>query len=151
MVRDSVQLETAVNTITHEYLLEFTSEYGISEMLRPELPGPEDRIVDFPEGKVGVYTRVLTDTHIPAVRYRRCQGYFADAACRAPKMLTAYVLRICCSSMLSTLRKFERGVVTGVYVDVPAWSGSGCKRTEQRTKKLTIDKEFEQYFPMPML
>nr|GEY05529.1 putative transposase (putative), gypsy type [Tanacetum cinerariifolium] len=56
MVRDSVQLETAVNTITHEYLLEFTSEYGISEMLRPELPGPGDRIVDFPEGKVGVYT-----------------------------------------------------------------------------------------------
>nr|GEV45469.1 hypothetical protein [Tanacetum cinerariifolium] len=57
MVRDSVQLETAVNTITHEYLLEFTSEYGISEALRPELPGPGDRIVDFPEGKVGVYTR----------------------------------------------------------------------------------------------
>nr|GFC15165.1 hypothetical protein [Tanacetum cinerariifolium] len=55
--RDSVQLETAVNTITYEYLLEFTSEYGITEMLRPELPGPGDRIVDFPEGKVGVYTR----------------------------------------------------------------------------------------------
>nr|GEY88812.1 hypothetical protein [Tanacetum cinerariifolium] len=52
MVRDSVQLETAVNTISHEYLLEFTSEYGIPEMLHPELPGPEDRIVDFPEGKV---------------------------------------------------------------------------------------------------
>nr|GEY01565.1 hypothetical protein [Tanacetum cinerariifolium] len=51
MVRDSVQLETAVNIITHEYLLEFTSEYGISEMLRPELPRPGDRIVDFPEGK----------------------------------------------------------------------------------------------------
>nr|GFC41498.1 hypothetical protein [Tanacetum cinerariifolium] len=51
MVRDSVQLETAVNTITHEYLLEFTIEYGITEMLRPELPGPKDRIVDFPEGK----------------------------------------------------------------------------------------------------
>nr|GEV90978.1 hypothetical protein [Tanacetum cinerariifolium] len=44
-------LETAVNTITQEYLLEFTSEYGISEMLPPELPGPGDRIVDFPEGK----------------------------------------------------------------------------------------------------
>nr|GEY46925.1 putative transposase (putative), gypsy type [Tanacetum cinerariifolium] len=57
MVRDSVQLETAVNTISHEYLLEFTSEYGISERLHPELPGPKDRIVDFPEGKVGVYTR----------------------------------------------------------------------------------------------
>nr|GEY15694.1 hypothetical protein [Tanacetum cinerariifolium] len=51
MVRDSVQLETAVNTISHEYLLEFTSEYDISKMLLPELPGPGDRIVDFPEGK----------------------------------------------------------------------------------------------------
>nr|GEY89415.1 hypothetical protein [Tanacetum cinerariifolium] len=52
MVRDSVQLETAVNTISHEYLLKFTSKYGISEMLHPELPGPGDRIVDFPEDKV---------------------------------------------------------------------------------------------------
>nr|GEZ09418.1 hypothetical protein [Tanacetum cinerariifolium] len=57
MGRDTVQLETAVNTISHEYLLEFTSEYGIPKTLHPELPGPEDRIVDFPEGKVGVYTR----------------------------------------------------------------------------------------------
>nr|GEU72277.1 hypothetical protein [Tanacetum cinerariifolium] len=56
MVRDSVQLETVVNTISYEYLLDFTSEYGIPEMLHPELPGPGDRIVDFPEGKVGVYT-----------------------------------------------------------------------------------------------
>nr|GFA06335.1 transposase (putative), gypsy type [Tanacetum cinerariifolium] len=54
--RDSVQLETAINTISHEYLLDFTSEYGIPETLHPELPGPGDRIVDFPEGKVGVYT-----------------------------------------------------------------------------------------------
>nr|GEY13239.1 hypothetical protein [Tanacetum cinerariifolium] len=53
MVRDSVQLETAVNTIFHEYLLEFTSEYGIPEMLHPELPRPGDKIVDFPEGKAG--------------------------------------------------------------------------------------------------
>nr|GEX73236.1 hypothetical protein [Tanacetum cinerariifolium] len=88
MGRDTVQLETAVSTISQEYLLEFTSEYGpagtvhiytdfqltphlhtynrirnvlprnfttpeygISEALHPELPGPEDRIVDFPEGK----------------------------------------------------------------------------------------------------
>nr|GEX51413.1 putative transposase (putative), gypsy type [Tanacetum cinerariifolium] len=57
MGRDTVHLETAVNTIFHEYLLEFTSEYDIPETLHPELPGPEDRIVDFPEGKVGVYTR----------------------------------------------------------------------------------------------
>nr|GEV05433.1 hypothetical protein [Tanacetum cinerariifolium] len=53
MGRDTVQLETAVNTISQEYLLEFTSEYGIPKALHPELPGPEDRIVDFPEGKVG--------------------------------------------------------------------------------------------------
>nr|GEV49373.1 hypothetical protein [Tanacetum cinerariifolium] len=46
-----------MNTIFHEYLLEFTSEYGIPKTLHPELPGPEDRIVDFSEGKVGVYTR----------------------------------------------------------------------------------------------
>nr|GEX15810.1 reverse transcriptase domain-containing protein [Tanacetum cinerariifolium] len=58
MGKDTLQLETAVNTIFHEYLLEFTSEYGIPKMLHPELPGPEDRTVDFPEGKVGVYTRV---------------------------------------------------------------------------------------------
>nr|GFB31891.1 hypothetical protein [Tanacetum cinerariifolium] len=43
MVRDSVQLETAVNTISAEYLLDFTSEYGIPETLHPELPGPGDR------------------------------------------------------------------------------------------------------------
>nr|GEW68687.1 hypothetical protein [Tanacetum cinerariifolium] len=51
MGRDTVQLETTVNTISHEYLLEFTSEYDIPEALDPELPGPKDRIVDFPEGK----------------------------------------------------------------------------------------------------
>nr|GEW05820.1 hypothetical protein [Tanacetum cinerariifolium] len=53
MGRDTVQLETAVNTISQEYLLEFTSEYGIPEALHPELPGPKDRIVDFLEGKFG--------------------------------------------------------------------------------------------------
>ncbi|GJY23561.1 gypsy type transposase [Tanacetum coccineum] len=47
----------AVSTISEEYLLEFTSEYGIPEDLHPELPGPEDTIVDFPEGKVGAYTK----------------------------------------------------------------------------------------------
>ncbi|GJR59565.1 hypothetical protein Tco_1501727 [Tanacetum coccineum] len=57
MGRDTIQLETAVSTISSEYLLEFTSEYGIAEELHPELPSPGDRIVDFPEGKVGVYTK----------------------------------------------------------------------------------------------
>nr|GEV25265.1 transposase (putative), gypsy type [Tanacetum cinerariifolium] len=51
MSRDTVQLETAVSTISQEHLLEFTLEYGISEALHQELPGPGERIVDFPEGK----------------------------------------------------------------------------------------------------
>ncbi|GKA38015.1 hypothetical protein Tco_0724580, partial [Tanacetum coccineum] len=57
MGRDTIQLEDVVSSISEEYLLEFTSEYGIPEDLHPELPGPEDTIVDFPEGKVGVYTK----------------------------------------------------------------------------------------------
>nr|GEX54683.1 hypothetical protein [Tanacetum cinerariifolium] len=56
MGRDTIQLETAVNTISHEYLLEFTSKYGIPETLHHVLPGPKDRIVDFPKGRIGVYT-----------------------------------------------------------------------------------------------
>ncbi|GJS01639.1 hypothetical protein Tco_0318147 [Tanacetum coccineum] len=53
MGRDTIQLEDAVSTISGEYLLEFTSEYDIPEGLHPELPGLEDTIVDFSEGKVG--------------------------------------------------------------------------------------------------
>nr|GEX52274.1 nucleic acid-binding, OB-fold protein [Tanacetum cinerariifolium] len=55
--RDTIQLENAVSTISQEYLLEFTLEYGIPESLHPELPGSQDPIVEFPEGKVGVYTK----------------------------------------------------------------------------------------------
>ncbi|GJQ98339.1 gypsy type transposase [Tanacetum coccineum] len=55
--RDAIQLETAVSTISQEYLLEFTSEYGISEDLHPELPTLGDRIVDFPKDKIGVFTK----------------------------------------------------------------------------------------------
>nr|GEX21988.1 putative reverse transcriptase domain-containing protein [Tanacetum cinerariifolium] len=50
--RDTIQLGTTVTTISHEYLLEFTSEYGISEALHSELPGPEDMIVDFLDRKI---------------------------------------------------------------------------------------------------
>ncbi|GJR46804.1 reverse transcriptase domain-containing protein [Tanacetum coccineum] len=64
MVRDTIQLETAVSTISQEYLLEFTSEYGITEDLHPELPGPGDRVVDFSEGK-RVFPTVV-DWHINA-------------------------------------------------------------------------------------
>ncbi|GKA99384.1 hypothetical protein Tco_0827321 [Tanacetum coccineum] len=53
----TIQLEEAVSTISGEYLLEFTSEYGIPEDLHPELPCLKETIVDFMEGKVGVYTK----------------------------------------------------------------------------------------------
>ncbi|GJU68647.1 hypothetical protein Tco_1254906 [Tanacetum coccineum] len=71
MGRDTIQLENAVSTISQEYLLEFTSEYGIPEDLHPELPGPEDTIIDFPEGKVGVYTRFFefVNFHIPISQF----------------------------------------------------------------------------------
>nr|GEV78794.1 protein BTR1 isoform X2 [Tanacetum cinerariifolium] len=46
-------------SLRQEYLLEFTSEYGISEDLHPELHDPKERIVDFSKGKVGVYTKFL--------------------------------------------------------------------------------------------
>ncbi|GKE31263.1 hypothetical protein Tco_1450585 [Tanacetum coccineum] len=57
MGRDTIQLEDAVSTISEKYLQEFTSEYGIPESLHPELHGPEEPIVEFPEGKVVVYTK----------------------------------------------------------------------------------------------
>nr|GFC96352.1 hypothetical protein [Tanacetum cinerariifolium] len=62
MGRDTVQLETTVNTISQEYLLEFTSEYGVLEALHPELPKPEDRIVDFPKGKAQPKLAILRST-----------------------------------------------------------------------------------------
>ncbi|GJV00294.1 hypothetical protein Tco_1329564 [Tanacetum coccineum] len=57
MGRDTIQLNDAVSTIYEEYLLEFTLEYGILESLHPELHGPEEPIMEFSEGKVGVYTK----------------------------------------------------------------------------------------------
>ncbi|GJX11763.1 hypothetical protein Tco_0201622 [Tanacetum coccineum] len=66
--KDTVQLETAVSTITQEYLLEFTSEYGISEDLHPKLPDRGDRIVDFPEGKIGIDGFVQPDQRSKSCR-----------------------------------------------------------------------------------
>ncbi|GJS73446.1 hypothetical protein Tco_0706287 [Tanacetum coccineum] len=53
MGRDTIQIKDVVSTISGVYLLEFTSEYGIPEGLYPLLPGLEDTIMDFLEGKVG--------------------------------------------------------------------------------------------------
>nr|GEY70427.1 hypothetical protein [Tanacetum cinerariifolium] len=45
-----------------EYLLEFTSKYGISEALYPKLPGLKDRIVDFLKGKALPKLAILRST-----------------------------------------------------------------------------------------
>nr|GEW72435.1 hypothetical protein [Tanacetum cinerariifolium] len=66
---DTVQLETAINTISHEYLLEFTIEYGIPETLHPALPGPEDRILDFPEGYYQIHLSQLSVIDAAKVRH----------------------------------------------------------------------------------
>ncbi|GJR83054.1 hypothetical protein Tco_0153839 [Tanacetum coccineum] len=47
MGRDTIQLEDAVSTISREYLLEFTSEYGIPEGLHPEFALARGNHVDF--------------------------------------------------------------------------------------------------------
>nr|GEW34017.1 hypothetical protein [Tanacetum cinerariifolium] len=61
MGRDTIHLENAISTISQEYVLEFTSEYGIPKSLHSELPGPEDPIVEFPEGKVDDGCRLAND------------------------------------------------------------------------------------------
>nr|GEW76506.1 hypothetical protein [Tanacetum cinerariifolium] len=75
MVRDNVQLETTVNTISYEYLLDFTSEYGIPETLHSELPGPGDGI-----GWMSFSKRLVTkcfqrwDADEWYLLRRRCEG-----------------------------------------------------------------------------
>ncbi|GJZ17464.1 hypothetical protein Tco_0553587 [Tanacetum coccineum] len=54
VVTDTIQLEDAVSTTSQEYLLYFTSEYGIPEDLHLELPAENEAIVDFPEGKIHI-------------------------------------------------------------------------------------------------
>nr|GEY07381.1 hypothetical protein [Tanacetum cinerariifolium] len=71
MGRDTIQLETTVTTISYEYLLEFTSEYGISEALHSELPGPEDMIVDFLERKVKIGTHPHAAHEVPLLTSSR--------------------------------------------------------------------------------
>nr|GEU29353.1 hypothetical protein [Tanacetum cinerariifolium] len=67
---DTIQLENSISTISQEYLLEFNFEYGTPESLHPELSGLEDPIVEFPEGKVGVYTKFLS------LQTFGCRNYF---------------------------------------------------------------------------
>ncbi|GKC91999.1 hypothetical protein Tco_1157441, partial [Tanacetum coccineum] len=82
MGRDTIQLENIVSTISQEYLLEFTSEYGIPKDLHPELPGLEDTIMDFPEGKVELEQSLLRGRredipHRRGLAHKRPKGWDA--------------------------------------------------------------------------
>ncbi|GJU69431.1 hypothetical protein Tco_1255690 [Tanacetum coccineum] len=71
MGRDTITLEQAVSTISQEYLQLFCSDYFIPESLHPELPGPEDAIVNFPKGKIGVYCKFFefANYRIPIMQF----------------------------------------------------------------------------------
>ena len=51
------QLSDFASEITEDELRQFTSDYYIPLALHPVVPGVAASIADFPEGKVGVYTR----------------------------------------------------------------------------------------------
>ena len=51
------QLHDFHSNITEDELNQFTSDYFIPYDLHPEVPGPNDTIANFPDGKVGLYTR----------------------------------------------------------------------------------------------
>jgi hypothetical protein len=52
-----LQLSDFASEITEDELRQFTSDYYIPLALHPEVPVATASIADFPEGKVGVYTR----------------------------------------------------------------------------------------------
>nr|GEY65355.1 hypothetical protein [Tanacetum cinerariifolium] len=47
-------------------------QYGVPETLHPALPGPEDRIVDFPEGKIACILATLRSTAAPGRNTPQC-------------------------------------------------------------------------------
>nr|GEW39700.1 zinc finger, CCHC-type [Tanacetum cinerariifolium] len=64
MVWDNVQLETTVNTITHEYLLEFTSEYESRDAIFDEnrfssIPKPNDIIQNSDKSQKNDHSNVV--------------------------------------------------------------------------------------------
>nr|GEV13236.1 hypothetical protein [Tanacetum cinerariifolium] len=117
MGRDTVQLETAVSTISQEDLLEFTSEYAISEALHPELPGPEERIVDFPEGKIGVYTKFFefANFRLPVDVFQQ------EAGEKYPSMLY---------QAIRFLKKLEQPLLLGGREGIPDYCGLAHKCSE---------------------
>ena len=52
-----LQLSDFASEITEDELRQFTSDYFIPLALHPEVPVATASIADFPEGKIGVYTR----------------------------------------------------------------------------------------------
>nr|GEV69853.1 hypothetical protein [Tanacetum cinerariifolium] len=94
MGRDKIQLENAVSTISQKYLLEFTPEYRIPKSLHPELPGPEDPIVKFLEGKVGVTPNMDLFSLISAPNPAKVKTETRPRAAHEVPLLTATANRV---------------------------------------------------------
>ncbi|GJR66369.1 hypothetical protein Tco_0012434 [Tanacetum coccineum] len=108
MVRDTIQLEDVVSTISLEYQREFASEYYIPEDLHPEMPGPKDTIVDFPEGKVDMDLFNLISTPNPT---KVKTGTRSRAAYKVP-LLTANANRVIdMEDTVAALRSLETSSV----------------------------------------
>nr|GEX75012.1 transposase (putative), gypsy type [Tanacetum cinerariifolium] len=121
-----------------EYLLKFTSEYGISEVLHPELPGLEDRIVDFPEGKVGVYTKFFefANFRLPLSQFLfDILGYYQIHLSQLSVIGAAKAKEKYPSMLYQALRfpkKLEQPLLLGGQESVPDYYGLAYKCSEGR-------------------
>ncbi|GJZ54614.1 hypothetical protein Tco_0609499 [Tanacetum coccineum] len=72
-----LQLTDFTSEITDEELREFTSEYYIPFALHPVVPAASASIADFPEGKVGVYTRFFefANQRVPLSLFMLCSSF----------------------------------------------------------------------------
>ncbi|GJX17310.1 hypothetical protein Tco_0218142 [Tanacetum coccineum] len=141
MGRDTIQLDDAVSTISREYLLEFTSEYGIQEDLHPELPGPEDTIVDFQEGKVEMDLFNLISAPNPA---KVKTGTRPRAAHEVP-LLTAMANHVIDmdttggSGSLGTPSNVEKSPLDFTDEDLPPPNTEGVGTEEQIQDELSLE------------
>ncbi|GKA14776.1 hypothetical protein Tco_0694422 [Tanacetum coccineum] len=139
MGRDVIQLDDAVSTISGEYLLEFTSEYSIPKDLHPELPGPEDTIVDFPEGKVEMDLFNLISAPNPA---KVKTGTRPRAAHEVP-LLTAMANRVIdmdtteASGFSGTPSTVEKSPLDFADEDLPPPNTEGVRTEEQIQDELS--------------
>nr|GEX30143.1 serine/threonine/dual specificity protein kinase, catalytic domain-containing protein [Tanacetum cinerariifolium] len=88
LLPDTIQLETAVTTISHEYLLEFTSEYGISEALHQNCP--VQRIGSWFSSKASPHPESISRI-LYTIRQLKVDVFQQEAGEKYPSMLNQFV------------------------------------------------------------